>query len=278
MINTVNIKEQQLKNGFLTVGSGSEVMLIMGSCRVAPYVGYMDKWNSQNGNRFTIHTLDCFNWNWNINDERVDYLETLNGMETYLPLIEMLSKVDYFIHEWYANAGMFNCDKSGVKNIYQFGLTPKVDICIPSWNDVFVLVNDILNFDTEVRKKALQDINVIGRLSKLTEHEILGISQKNLQKFYDVCKKSDLPEMASYFCLYLPTQRFFHSYNHITKYFTLKVFELINDKFLHLPITKEYWNEISKHDMYANSYTKLTQLDIDHYGFDWGEEVVPLFS
>ncbi len=278
MIDTVSIKQMQLQHGFLTVGSGKEVILILGSCRVAPYINHFDRWNLENGNRFTIHTMDAFNHNWSLDGERVDYLEALKKLETDDRILNMLKSVDWFIHEWYANAGMFNCNKEAENNIYKYGLQPSLDICIPSFNDLFILTNDILKFNSDLAKIAHQDLNVLGRLSKQTEWEIYQESQKGLDKFHKVCMLSDLPEMSPLFAKNWQHQRFFHSYNHISKYFTISIFELMNEKYLHLPLTKEFMDEISKEDMFANSYTKLTYLDIQHYGLDWGEEIVPIFS
>lgn len=62
MINTVSIKQQQLTNTYLKTGSGPDSILIMGSCRVAPYVNYFNLWNEQNDNPFTIYTLDPLNY------------------------------------------------------------------------------------------------------------------------------------------------------------------------------------------------------------------------
>lgn len=275
MINTVSIKQQQLTKGFFTTGSGSEIMLIMGSCRVAPYVQYMHDWNEVNNNRYTIHSLDVFNWNWSVNDDRVDYIETLKTLETDEAILNMLKSVDVFIHEYYAHAEMFNCSKDADKNIYQFGMSPKIDICIPSWNDVFVLFLDILTFDAEMRKKAIQDFNVTGKLSDQTWLELKKISEKNLDKFINVCGLSDIPEMGVRFLSQFQSKRFWHSYNHVTKNFTLEVFKLINQKFLHLNLSKGF-NE-DHVDMFANSFTKLTEYDVEAYGYKWeGEEIVSL--
>lgn len=281
MISTLEIKQAQLINGFFTVGSGGTVMLIMGSCRCAPYVEYFKRWNEENGDRLTIHTLDAFNFNWDVNDDRVDYDAALKLWETDEGMLGMFKSVNIFIHEYYKNQGMFNTDKNSSTGIYAFGMNAEIDICIPSFNDVFILANDILHFDAGIRKKALQDINVTGKISDQTKKELFEISQINMMKFNTVCLKSDLPEMWKVFKYGSKTKRFFHTYNHISKWFTLAVFELMIDKYLNdvLPMTVQweaYWDEISKQDMFCNSYTKLTQLDIDNYGFEWGEEIVPL--
>lgn len=272
MINTVSIKSAQLTEGFFTIGSGKEVVLIMGSCRVAPYVEYLHQWNEANGNRFTIHSLDPFNFNWNIQDERCDYEEALSKWETDGRMLSMLSSVDIFIHEFYKNSGMFNVDKVE-KSIYDFGMKAKIDCCIPNLNDYFILFKDIVSFDLELRKKAIQDINVIGRLSEEIQKEIYVLSQRNLNKFYEVCLKSDVPEMKYYVENNFRKDRLWHSYNHVSKYFTLALFNLVNDKYLKLAVTSDFLTQIFREDMFANSFTPLTEYDLKWYGYLWDEEI-----
>lgn len=274
MINTVNIKEAQLRNGFFTTGSGIEVILVMGSCRVVNYVNYLKDWNEANGNRFTIHSLDPFNNHWGENDERVDYDKALERWETDERMLSMLASVDIFLHEFYQNSGMFNVNKDAEKNIYQFGLNPVIDVCIPSWNDIFVLFADIITFDVPLRKMALQDYNVIGSLSEETQDVIFRVSNDNLQKFYNVCLLSDIPEMKDYFEENMRTTRFWWTYNHTSRAFTLAIFIFLNDKYLHLDLSKGF--NPDHEDMFANSYTKLTEYDIKFYNFEWGEEIIDL--
>lgn len=268
MINTIQLKEQQLKNGFFQVGNGSEVILIQGSCRAVPYVTYLRDWNEKNGNRFTICYIDPFSWNWNMNEERVDYEMELLKQESNTALLDMLKSVDIFIHEYYKNAGMFNVAKDGEKNIYQFGLNPKQDICIPSFNDVFVLTREIVSFDMEVRKMAIQDYNVIGKLSEQTIKVIEEKSAYNLNKFYEICKLTDFPEFAEIFKTHYKKTRLFWTFNHISKTFNHLIFDLMNKKFLRLENVK-----LSEVDLFANNYTYLSEYD---HGYSWNEEIKPL--
>lgn len=274
MINTIHIKQKQLTESFFSSGSGPEKILVMGSCRVVNIVNYLIQWNNENGNRFTIYSLDPFNFNWNAKEERVDYEQAILGCEEDKRLLNMIGNVDLFIHEYYQNFGMFNCNKDENKNIYQFGMAPFIDVCIPSWNDVFVLFGDIVSFDIDIRKRAIQDYNVIGKLSPQLQQEIYNLGQKNLLKFYSVCDKSSLPDMKKYFQDNIIRKRLFHTYNHTTKEFTTAMFEMMNKKFLHLNISKGYNRD--HFDIFANNYTHLSEYDLAHYHFQWDENIVPL--
>jgi hypothetical protein len=273
MIDTVQIKRAQLMTGTFTIGSGREVILIMGSCRSVPYLNYLNEWNKSN--RFTIHFLDPHNWNWNLNNEFVDYHREIEKQENNKGLLKVLSSVDIFIHEYYKNYGMFNTMDEG-KNIYDFGIKPSIDICVPNFNDHFIFFQDIVSFDPVIKEKARKDYSEIGKLSEETATEICSLGEKSMDKFYSICELSDIPEMKDYFKENFKTTRFFWTSNHISKYFSLAIFRFLNDKFLRLELSESFWAEISKEDIYANNYTYLTEYDLKYYGMDWNEEIKPL--
>lgn len=270
-INTVNTKAQQLEKGYFSTGTGSEVIFFLGSCRSVPYLNYMNKWNSENGNRFTICFVDPFNFNYDLEDNRIDMETKIVSLETDETLLSMLRSCKIFVHEWYANYGMFNTNKEASKNIYQFGMNPETDICIPSWNDLFVLVGDIVSFDTRIRKMAIADYNVLGKLSPQTLSEIYAVRDKNLEKFYGICKKTSFPDFGVRFKHAHKGVRYFWNSNHISKKFTLPIFKYILEDLNILP-SQEYIDSISEHDMYANNYTFLTEYD----ELNWNEEILPL--
>lgn len=275
MISTLEIKIQQLTNGAFRVGSGNEVMLIMGSCRAVPYLNYLNEWNKSH-NKYTIYFIDPFNFNWNIKEERVDYMEQLERLEMNDVMLTILSSVDVFIHEYYKSFGMFNTDDNGEKNIYDFGMNPKTDVCIPNFNDFFILFNDVISFDNTLKEKAKLDYLISGNLSEETEKEIFSVSQRNLDKFFSNCKLSDMPEMESYFRDNMKSTRFHWTSNHISKHFSLVIFKFLNERFLKLDLSEQFLDEISKEDMYANNYTHLTQYDLKYYGYVWDEQIIDL--
>jgi hypothetical protein len=272
MINTPQIKHEQLGKSYFSRGIGPEIILVMGSCRVVNFVNYLVDWNEANGNRYTICSLDPFNWNWDMLNARVDYDAAILKCEDDAQLYKMFRQTSIFIHEWYHNAGMFNVNKDDNKNIYQFGMDPHTDICIPNWNDVFVLFNDIVSFDIDIRKRAIQDYNVNNKLSPQLQQEIFQKGQKNLLKFYDICDKTSLPEFKTFFQNNMTRKRLFWTYNHSSKWFTLELMRLMDEKFLHIGIAPNPNHE----DMFANNYTRLSEYDVAHYNFRWDEDIVPL--
>lgn len=266
MINTIETKEQQLLNGYYQIGTGSETILILGSCRAVPYITYLNDWNKSN--KFTICFIDPMNWCWDMKGERVDYEAKLKEQETNQYLLDMLSKVDIFVHEHYVNAGMFNVSKFCQKNIFNYGINPKIDIELPNFNDIFILTREIVSFDMTIRKMAIQDYNVNGELSKFTLDKIDEVRQKNLAKFYDICSKTSFPEFAEVFANQYKDVRYFWTFNHVSKLYTQTLFRMMNEKYLKLGEVN-----LSDKDLYANNYSYLCEYDL---GYNWNENIKPL--
>lgn len=269
-INTINTKQQQLQQGYFEVGSGIEKILIIGSCRSVPYVQYLHDWDKDN--RFTIRFIDPFNFLYDLNDNRVNMQAKIDSLQVDNRMLRMLNETDICLHEWYANYGMFNFDHEAEKNIYQFGLDPKTDLCIPSFNDKFILTTDIVAFDTEIRKKAIADYNVTGKLTDETLAEVKAVSDANIKKFFDVCEMSDFQGFGKYFKHSYKQVRYWHNSNHVTKWFTITIMMLICEQ-IGIELTDEFVEQLKDTpDMYANIFTPLTEYD----DFYWGEEIKSL--
>lgn len=271
MINTINIKQQQF-SVFRTGNLASkEVVLIIGSCRSVPYLNYFDQYNKLYGNKYLLHFIDPFNYNWDKDENRVDSEKVIIGLETDKNLLDIIASTKIFIHEYYANFGMFNTFKDGEKNIYQFGMNPELDITVPNFHDIFIMFNDIAKFDVEIKALAKEDFKSKGTLSEGTLRKMFDMSQNNLNKFYGICLKSDFPEMKDYFQENFLNTRLYWTYNHVSKYFTLKIFEWMNEKYFKLQLGESFWTKISKEDMFANNYTSPTKYDKIFYDYKWNE-------
>lgn len=239
MIGTIHTKRQQLERGYFRVGDGPEKLLIIGSCRAVPYLNYLDIWNKRHG-RFTISFIDPCSWNWNLADDRVDYKAAINSKETDPAMLELLASTQIYVHEYYANYGMFNSSPSSPKNIFQFGLKPQLNICIPNFNDYFIL--------GQPKESGLAAI----------------------EKFYEVCRLSSFPEMEDHFRANWQSKRFFWSNNHVAKEFTLFIFKQMDERFLHLGFDEWFWQEIPKHDLYAaGPVINPTSEDIENHNLRW---------
>ena len=247
MIYTYDTKRAQLANGYYRTGSGPTHVLILGSCRTMAFLNYLSRWNNMSDGSMTISSVNPFDWHWDSNDQLVESFEkAIDSLETDERILSLLGSADIFIHEHFGNYGMFNTSKEATKNIYQFGMKAGVDISIPNFHDHFIFYNDFATTG------AVPD--------DWSERGLLAI-----EKFCSICKLSDFPDMAEYFKENWTKLKMCYTPNHTSKYFTLWLMKSMNEKFLRLPLTKEFWEAVSEEDMFASPCTTITDQDRQAY-------------
>lgn len=250
MIYTFTTKKQQLRNGFFQTGSGPRKILIMGSCRTMQFLNYFDQWNEMSGNGLTIYYINPFDWHWNEHDDLVDLQAAVLSLEQDRRVLGVIASVDVFIHEHFGNYLMFNTDRSAEKNIYQFGMKADTDISVPNFHDHFILYNDFAAFG-EVSENWAQ----------------LGL--ESVEKFCGICALTSFPEMAQFFRNNWRNIRLFYTPNHTSKHFTYWLMQQMNEKYLHLPMTNEFWQRVRDDDMFASPCTAVHHKDIEAYQLTW---------
>lgn len=248
MITTINIKAK-LREVF-QVGNGPKKILILGSCRTVAYVNYLNRYNQSHGEPFTIYVIEPNNYHWNEQEQEVNLEEELTKCETNERILSIIRSTDIFIHEFYQNFGMFNTEQ-GPKNIYSFGMAPKMDILIPNLHDRFVLENDYVACGMTAPSDYVQR------------------GEQAISEFCDVCRKSSFPEFADVFRDTWRRVRYCWRPNHVSAAFTLYIFKLMNDKFLHLDLDEAFWNGAGQEDLFKEPHTQVTENDRKAYGITW---------
>jgi len=243
MISTIESKQQQLINGFYQTGTGSEQILLLGSCRTLPYLSYLKRWNDTNGDRFTIRRMDACDWTVSGVD--------INSLETDERILNVFKTSTIFIHEHLESYGMLNTVRAWDKNIYKFGMMPLMDIAIPNFHDHFILE---------------QDYTACGIP---TPDDYIQKGESEVEKFCAVCELSSFPEMASYFRDNWRKIRFFWRPNHISAMFSMYIFRRMNSRFLNLKLTDEFLETIKNEDLFKTPCTEVTQRDRAGYGIQW---------
>lgn len=273
MIGTQETKRAQIANGYYQTGNGPLKILIVGSCRSLAYLNYLARWNAMSGNGMTIRFIDPFNWHWDANENLVDLEAAITAMENHPGLRAALGETEIFLHEWYQYYGMFNTNKAAAKNIYQFGLAPRLDVCFPNFHDHFVLFQEQIDMNVGGIADTVKTFETIWPpvADRMTKYGLATI-----EKFYEVCRKSDFPEIALAFEATWRKKRYFWTGNHVSKHFTLLIWEQLCDRFLEINQTVELRAAIADLDIFANPHTQVTQYDIDAYGLQWNCPVVPL--
>jgi hypothetical protein len=265
--NTIDTKKPHYLNGTFPVGTGPEVVFILGSCRVLPYFNYFHYLNTDN--RFTIHLCNVVNFYFDENDKQVDGREFTKRFEDNAVLRDVLKSTKWFLHEHTANFGLFNTDRQQDKTIYQFGMAPELDLSIPNFNDIFILFQELVNFDERLRELARIQIKMDGVLSKLFQDTVRGLGESRIQDFLRICRLTSLPEMADLFELTWRNDRYFWSGNHISNKFTTTVFRLLNEKYFHMDIPQSFWDRVNSEDAYATPCSPITKYDREAFNLTW---------
>jgi hypothetical protein len=273
MITTNDVKAQMPVFTTGRTGQAQEVILIVGSCRCVPYLNYVARWNTMQGEPYRIHFIEPWDQHWNAAGEPHDFEAALVACEKDERILSALRETTIFIHEHYESAGMFNTLPDAQKNIFQFGLSPRLNITIPNFHDHHILFTEQVQFDE--RKRELVRANG-GVPSRELFEEMKEFGRASCERFYKVCRLSSFPEMESHFGANWRSRRMFWKGNHVSKHFTLRVFADMNERFLHWNLLDVFWREAFQEDLYANVVTPMTQYDVDAYGLTWPEEAQPL--
>lgn len=238
MINTIDAKLAQLRDGYYQSGTGPKEILILGSCRTLAYLSYLSDWN-KGTNELTIRRIDpC---DWAVSGVKIESLENDER------ILSVLRSCDIFIHEYLVNWGMFNTALMTGKNIYDFGMKPEVNIAIPNFNDHLILENDWIDYG-----------------AARTPDDYIARGNEQIEKFCAHTELSSIPEFAQTFRDTWRNIRYFWRPNHISAAFSKAIFKLMNDNFLHLPI-----GDVTNEDLFATPHTQVTQRDVDGYGLEW---------
>jgi hypothetical protein len=272
MITTNSIKDAGPVYSVYSTGQAVESILIIGSCRSVPYLNYLVRYNQMAGNPYRIQFIDPWGLHWSETGETQDFEAALIMAESDERFLTAFRDATIFVHEHYANAGMFNTSSKSEKNIYQFGMLPSVNITIPNFHDHWILGMEQVMFDQALREK----LAVHGKVTEPLFEEMRERGLAEVRKFLSVCALSDFPEMADYFQNHWKTKRMFAKGNHVNKEFTLPIFRWMNEKFLHLPLSNDFWYGASQEDLFGNDITPITQFDVDAYGLQWPEPIKPL--
>ena len=257
MINTVNIKSKRF-DGLFQCGNpdSKEIVFMMGSCRGVPHLNFL---NAAHGGRFKIYYVDPHDFHWDARNNLVDLHEAIDRASQDPRILEAIRSATIFIHEHYGNYGCFNTAHTAAGNIYDHGMTAPVDICLPNFHGKFILFQEIL--DQGVR---------LGKAK--------GMGDLSIATFKSMCEKTSFPEFADYFEANMRRVRMFFSNNHVSHHFTIPLFRMLNEKFLHLPVDQAFYDALYRTpDMYAShGVVPLTRYDVEAHGWQWNEPLSEL--
>ena len=271
MITTNDIKVHQ--DNVFSVGSRQpqKEIFILASCRGVPYLNYLNRYNEMNGQPFRITYVSPHEYVSTSAGHPRNLEQELARLETHEPLLERIRACDIFIHEHHANFGMFNTSYSSEKNIYQFGMEPELNIALPNFNNHFMSMQDLVDYEGEIKSRILADLHEVGFITPETVSYVQFRSYHHLMRFKKACELSSFPEFWPYFRDNYKTTRFFWTFNHVSKWFTLDLFRRMNEQFLKLDLRQDFWVEALAEDLFKSPCTPYTTQDRDILGLQWTE-------
>lgn len=265
MYNTCSVKDQWQTVFCCGNPDAKEVVLILGSCRVVPYLNYFDQANAVCGNRFKIYAIDPINYVIDAAGNMLDTAGLLKALETDERFLSILRSVTIFVHEWLESFGILNTATPG---IYDFGMAPRIDVTLANFHDVFLMFKDFAQFDP----------TLTGELTEEQQLRVFQEGEAHIERFCNICLKSSFPDFGAWFRENWLRVRLFHSFNHVSSAFTLELFRRANEQFLHLPLDDAYWTRIGSVDLYGNVSTPLCTYDVKWRPYSWPDEpIVDLF-
>lgn len=222
-------------------GEPKETILIVGSCRCVAFINYLNRYNDSAGKPFRIHAIEPFTFSEAQRDK----------METDERVLGILKSTTIFLHEHYVSYRMFNTSRDAAENIYQHGMDPRLDISIPNFHDHMILENDYIAY------------------GQTAPENYAELGEAAVKKFCDLCLLTSFPEMYLYFWQNWRTKRLFWRPNHTSAEFTIYLFRRMNEKFLKLDLSEEFWNAASQEDLFRDPHTSVTENDVRNYGLTW---------
>ncbi len=266
MINTIDIKRKRF-DGLFQCGNpdSKEVVFMMGSCRGVPHLNFL---NAAHNGRFKIYYVDPHDFHWDAQNNLIDLRPAIDRAAQDTRITDVFKSATIFIHEHYGNYGCFNTDRTAPGNIYDHGMAAPLDICLPNFHGKFILFQEIV--DQYPAMKGMECQNVV--------EDIARIGRKALASFKEMCALTSFPEFADYFEANMRRHRMFFSNNHVSHNFTIPLFRLLNEKFLHLPLGPEFFYRLyATPDLYAShGVVPLTRYDVEAHGWAWDEPLAEL--
>jgi hypothetical protein len=238
------------------VSENSKTVVIIGSCRVVPFLNYLRVYNAMSTAGDAMNLI-CLN-----------PVEMWKGVGSHVAdgVNEMLKdfrlgRVDYLICEHVQYCGALNTVRSSPQNIYDnLGCEPAVEMRLPNWNQMHIFDLETEMWDTQRQGYSL--LTKDERVLYLREH-----TEQHKAKFLSHCSSSTYPDLADWVRLHWLDIRIGWSSNHPTKALLSQIFSRITQTmgldvscgFLEHPICND--------DLYASTGFQLT--DIDRLANQW---------
>ena len=230
-------------------------VLILASCRGVAYANYLLHYNAVAGG-VRVAYIRASDYHTTVDGQPQNHFDAIARLVATPRFRQVMERTTHFIYEHHENYGLLNtseCVDGGI--MHKLWKTCRW-AHIPSWNNHFILEDD-LRACLPWWGKAANVLDVTER-AQLLRHS----TDAALFKFAANTRHTDFPHFAGWFLRQWRTQRLFWTHNHVTKTFTEEMFSRLNMEMLDLPMTEDIWRGIrAMPDLYENPHTNVTPLD-----------------
>lgn len=227
-----------------------EDVLFVTSCRGLPHFNYLKVWNEMNGNPWRLTITLPYLWHHTPDNQPRDVKVSLAACRRNDRILGAIKRASIVIYEHHENYGMFNTALSCGETLWHLTRAVVLPIHLPGWNNHFILAKD----------RPVEPLN--AELLALHGHHELNTFVRN-------CERTSFGDFAGWFLRHWRSRRLFWTHNHPTNLYTLELFQRMNEKFLHLNLTADFWNAVRGMDLFQENHTEVTDMDVDAYGIAW---------
>jgi hypothetical protein len=163
------------------------------------------------------------------------------------------------ICEYIKHFNYLNTARTADINLYQLYNSFNKVICLPNWQDICIYANEIITYNHKADfKKYLQKTISFEELRSI----IKNTQTNELERYYSIIKKSDLPELLPFVQDNIFKIRLAYTINHPTNELFLHMYKLIIMKYFGHDVPYSVL-KINEHKVLADPYhdTKLTFYD-----------------
>ena len=184
------------------------------------------------------------------NGEQRDLRVELEAKQKDRRILKALRDASLALVEHHENFGMFSTSFTAPINIHKFGFTGTM-VTIPSWHDVFLLVEDLVKYD---------------RIDEQDTDALIIRHRHHLNRFRRNCNLSYFDDVWRFFEANYQKVRMFHTFNHPASALTLQIFKSAHSN---LDLPPEFWAEAATEDLFSSPQVVPTDRDRELFGFEW---------
>ena len=227
---------------------GKQTVVLIGSCRIVPFLNYLRVYNAMHGNLFE---LLCFN---PVEMWQGPGCEVSDGANKVLSGYRF-GKVDYLIGEHLERCGVLNTVRISPENVFDsLGCTPAVEMRLPNWNNMHTFDAETIMHDPKWYAK----LGHAERVAYLRQETAI-----HKERFLSHCRESSIPQLEAWVSERWLTVRMGWSSSHPSHPLLWRMFECVAEK-MGLHFTPEFINHpLCANEVYQPTGIPLTKVDYE---------------